>query len=120
MSNLAINAGNYTPSNLTIKWGLLSSASNTFALTNNYIKFLNYKAPLTTKETGDIVLTVYNWAGRKKMEGKARIKAVQRQFTILSTVADLYGVNDVAQYTLTINIANAVTASAMLKLTLPS
>jgi len=49
MSNLALANGTYNSTILTIRYNPLASAINVNSLTNNYIKFLNYRSPLTTK-----------------------------------------------------------------------
>ncbi len=120
MSSLALASGAYTSSTLTLRFNSLSSAVNINANNNNYIRFLNYRTPPTTKETDFIVFTIYSSSGRKKMEGRSRLKAVQRTYNITAQSGDSLGINDVTSYYLTINVINAVSSSAMVKITLPS
>lgn len=54
------------------------------------------------------------------MEGRSRLKAVQRTYNITPQSGDSLGINDVTSYYLTINVINAVSSSAMVKITLPS
>ena len=115
-SNFAFSSVTYNATTLTLRFYQSLSASNTNINASNYIKFLNYRSPLTTKTTNNIVLSIYNYAGRKKMEGKNQITAQQKVYNILNQSANFVGINDFGSYYLTFNISNTVTSNAMLKI----
>ncbi len=119
MSNLALASGVYNSSLLSLRFNSFGSASNINQNTTNYIRFLNYRTPITTRETDFFLLTIYSAAGRKKMEGKTKLKALQRAYNISAQSADNLKINDVTSYYLTLNVANSVSSSAMLKISLP-
>jgi hypothetical protein len=67
VSNFLLGTVTYTAGNSTLTFLQLSSSSTKYSNTPSYIMFLNYKAPLTTKTTTSIVLTVWNSNGHTKM-----------------------------------------------------
>jgi hypothetical protein len=67
VSNFLLGTVTYTIANNTLTFLQLSSSSTKYSNTASYIMFLNYKAPLTTKTTTSITLTVWNSNGHKKM-----------------------------------------------------
>lgn len=67
LSNLALGSGFYNSSSLILRFNSLGSAININQNTSNYIRFLNYRTPITTRETDFIVVTIYSSGGRKKM-----------------------------------------------------
>jgi len=80
VSNFLLGTVTYSVGNNSLTFLQLSSSSTKFANTPSYIMFLNYKAPLTTKTTTPITLTVWNSNGHKKMEGSSTLTAIQKQY----------------------------------------
>jgi hypothetical protein len=109
----------YISSNLTLIMRQSAASPTKYAGTVCKISISSYTAPPSTKQTGNLLLQVFNYQNYLKMQGSASLAAQPNTF-LMSIAANNYLINQNAAYTVSFTSTDFLTNTSYILLTFPS